>query len=376
MLKRFEIENIKNFKERFILDFANVRDYQFNTHCVKDGLLKDAIVYGRNAVGKSNLGMALFDIVATLTDAKVTNYRAKFDNFFLNADGDKEYGEFLYAFQLDGTEILYAYRKTDIDTIIAEKFIVDGMCIFDINFDLQGVNAQGLSRIGITSLNQEYPQGEIAFLRYIIKNTYVAEDSILKKLYNFVSGMMWVRSFENNLLIPNGKEGMNVTRFLCDNQLVEEYSMFLNEFGIQNKLYVEQLMDGKNKFYFKHEKYNIPVFESASSGTLALTTLFYAIHLYGEKTFVWLDEFDAFYHFELAENIINYLAKNKDFQLVCTSHNTDLLSNRIMRPDCYFILSENGLVSLPNATDRELREGHNLEKLFQSGEFEDVNEKS
>ena len=40
-----------------------------------------------------------------------------------------------------------------------------------------------------------------------------------------------------------------------------------------------------------------------------------------------------------------------------------------MRPDCYFILTEHRLTSLINATRRELREGHNLEKLYMSGEF-------
>ena len=41
-----------------------------------------------------------------------------------------------------------------------------------------------------------------------------------------------------------------------------------------------------------------------------------------------------------------------------------------MRPDCYFILSDNKLTSFADATNRELREGHNLEKLYMSGEFD------
>ena len=47
-----------------------------------------------------------------------------------------------------------------------------------------------------------------------------------------------------------------------------------------------------------------------------------------------------------------------------TSHNTNLMTNRLMRPDCMFILSRKGtLTALCNATLRELREGHNLEKM-------------
>ena len=63
--------------------------------------------------------------------------------------------------------------------------------------------------------------------------------------------------------------------------------------------------------------------------------------------------------------------KYPDSQIVMTTHNTNLMTNRIMRPDCLFILSAFGtLTPLCDATNRELREGHNLEKLYISGEFE------
>ena len=68
-------------------------------------------------------------------------------------------------------------------------------------------------------------------------------------------------------------------------------------------------------------------------------------------------------------DIVQVLKKMKNTQVILTSHNTNLLTNRIMRPDCYFILTKDKLTSLANATSRELREGHNLEKLYMSGEF-------
>lgn len=41
-----------------------------------------------------------------------------------------------------------------------------------------------------------------------------------------------------------------------------------------------------------------------------------------------------------------------------------------MSPDCLFILpSEGKLTALCDATGRELREGHNLERMYISGEF-------
>ena len=74
----------------------------------------------------------------------------------------------------------------------------------------------------------------------------------------------------------------------------------------------------------------------------------------------------------MAENVMKFLkSRYPESQIIMTSHNTNLMTNRLMRPDCLFILSRSGsLTSLCNATPRELREGHNLEKMYISGEFE------
>jgi len=68
MLKLFEVTGFKNFHHTFSLDFSNVRDYKFNEHCIKDGLLKNVIIYGKNSSGKSNFSLALNDITGHLTD--------------------------------------------------------------------------------------------------------------------------------------------------------------------------------------------------------------------------------------------------------------------------------------------------------------------
>ena len=65
MLKRFEVENFKGFKDRLILDLT-ARDYKFNEDLAVNGIVNKGIIYGKNGIGKSNLGIALFDIVAPL----------------------------------------------------------------------------------------------------------------------------------------------------------------------------------------------------------------------------------------------------------------------------------------------------------------------
>ena len=63
------------------------------------------------------------------------------------------------------------------------------------------------------------------------------------------------------------------------------------------------------------------------------------------------------------------MLKKTNSQILLTTHNTALLTNELLRPDCYFICSKDKIVNTHNATEKELREGHNLEKLYRGGTF-------
>ena len=143
----------------------------------------------------------------------------------------------------------------------------------------------------------------------------------------------------------------------------------MNKFDINEKLELKTLPTGKKEIYLQHKK-SIDFITSISSGTKALVKLFIWLRNIEKLAFLYIDEFDAFYHYELSEKIIKMLENINNCQTVTTTHNTSLLSNRIMRPDCFFILNTERLTSIVNSTDRELREGHNLEKLYRSGEFD------
>ena len=67
MIKRFEVENFKGFRDNLVFDLS-ARDYTFNQEIVRNGIVNKAIVYGKNGIGKSSLGIAMFDLVWHLTD--------------------------------------------------------------------------------------------------------------------------------------------------------------------------------------------------------------------------------------------------------------------------------------------------------------------
>ena len=381
MLKKFTVKNYKNFKEEISIDFSNTAGYQFSTDCLYEGLISKMLIYGRNATGKTNLGKALTDICSTMLQAP----RFMHDGVFLNADSEEESAVFTYEFDFQGQHLIYQYARFSDFELQWEKLWIDDRVIFECDFSLRKFNFDNLEYIDAETANIErYAQSleegaetediaepTLPFLRWLVSNVALKSDSILIKLSNYVRRMV-VISAGNTMRFRPRRLYDGFFEALEKDEKLKDLEDFFNSMGIECRLVLEKLPDGQRELYFSHEKL-VPFFETASSGTLVLLDLYRRlIPSVLEPSFIYLDEFDAFYHYEMSENVIKFFKrKYPKCQIIMTSHNTNLMTNRLMRPDCLFILSRSGtLTSLCNATERELREGHNLEKMYISGEFE------
>ena len=67
MLIEFKVEGFKNVEKELIFDLSKTRNYTFSENAVKDGIVKTGLIYGINGSGKSNLGLAIFDIILHLS---------------------------------------------------------------------------------------------------------------------------------------------------------------------------------------------------------------------------------------------------------------------------------------------------------------------
>lgn len=367
MLVKFSVKNFKNFKDEIVLDFRVKRDYQFNKNCIKNDLLNKVIIFGHNGEGKSNIGYALFDIVGTLTDKKTSNEQ---EENYLNADSNSSYAEFFYEFKFDNNDVIYKYKKSEFKKLLYEELYINDKKIYDYDFVNKKINNyDNWNVIEASTLNFEYYESNIAVLKYIANNTIQSDKSVIKQLMQFVTKMLWFRSLKDNRFIGFQNESVNVTDWIVKNNLTDEFQKFLLDFTKLDLKLSSVTLGDKNLLIESHK--NMPlIWENvASSGSSALLIYFYWYKHFNEIKFLFIDEFDAFYHIELSKKIMENLISYNNMQTILTSHNTYLMSNEILRPDCYFNLEKGKLTSFADSTDREIREGHNLEKMFRQGEF-------
>ena len=137
MLKKFAVTNFRGFADRIEWDLSNPSNYEFSQYAIKDGIVKNAIIYGPNGSGKSNFSFAVFDIVNHLTQ------KNKQDDYYVNfahaAHLDSPV-KFEYSFKLGEYDILYVYTKDIGGILLTEELTVNGKKIIrrkekDITYD-------------------------------------------------------------------------------------------------------------------------------------------------------------------------------------------------------------------------------------------------
>ena len=368
----FTVSGYRNFGDPITIDFTDVHDYKFSQECIDDGIIMKMGVYGPNGSGKSNLGFALFNIVQHLTDKEAGLLSAN-PNIFLNADSGAGEAVFRYEFIIDGSNALLEYCRTAASVIAWEKFTINGSVIYDYDYQEHHFRTCNLEDLAGNNLNFEYMGDNLSVLRYIANNSVQKENSPIRAIMDFTTHMLWFRSVSGNNYIGFETGVTSLEEWIIGKGYVKDFNAFLNDIcGMSVNLGIAKGADGKQMLVEKHANGPLIFWQVRSSGTSAAELFYFWMKRFDEVSFLFLDEYDAFYHFELAGRIIDKLKTYKDLQVIFTTHNTSLMGNSILRPDCYMLLADGKLRSyIDRAGGREIREGHNLEKIYRNGGLND-----
>ena len=366
MLKKFSVENFKGFKEKLTLDLGSPSNYNFNAEIIENGCVTKGIIYGINSSGKSNLGLAIFDIITHLTDKEKLS---RSYDFYLNLSGKKTFAEFEYIFVFDGHEVVYQYSKMAMDKLKSERLWIDGreVIYFDFLTKEGFTSLEGADTLNV-SIKNESP---ISRVKYVSSNSILTdstENRIFKKFIDFVERMLLFYSLDSRGYEGFRTGGESIAAGIINSDKVQDFQNFLQENGIIYDMYGCEV-DGRKAIYCRFDNKDADFFKLASTGTRSLALFYYWYIRMKEASFVFIDEFDAFYHYALSESVQKRLKEISGVQIFTTTHNTDLMSNDLLRPDCYFKLDSNRVKSLSELTKKELRQAHNLQKMYKAGAF-------
>lgn len=393
MLIRFAVENYNSFKGQQVFSMVAGKQTRHASHCFTvEGkrLLKSSFFFGANASGKSNFVRAL-DFMRRVTLMGVGEMRYN-DRFFRI---DPEYKEKPGVFQIDFiaektifsygfainylthefcAEWLYRIDSSEKETCIfereQEKRIITGLRLNknseirfgiyceDLKADELLLNEVGNKKIDEDSDLHDFILAYEWFKRLIVvypgSHARNKNDFFLNPAYDTDSMVGMLRAFDTGIeeitkgkqlaekafdFLPEKvkKDVLNDIEQTMRSKLQEEARCKIELGGYQFEISIEEGEIIAEKIMLDHGN-PAELFELSdeSDGTKRLFDLI-PLYEFGKKgKIIIVDELDRSFHSKLTEKYIKRffeITKEKSCQLICTTHDLNLMDLRILRQD-------------------------------------------
>lgn len=379
MLVKLSIKNFKSFMEKAEVDL-NATGYEIlnDTNKSKENILKGALFVGENATGKSTVLSAikfLLELLVWQVNLDTRNYVCLFNESKLGM-------ELEYEFLINGAKINYFIEVIG-DKIFKEILKVKN----EIVLNRMGTTAEyiGKNKNIVEINNLQYNQSAI---RKVYFETKFIDNITLKLWFEFMEKSVYIDQSKKTINRAVGSSSQLTYCDYFDKNGTEEFNKFLEDINYnQNIVYTEKYKIDKVQFLSKKNKkdvvlerkdfkgFGLPIeFESIGNQTL-INVVPFIIDAMKDNAMVLIDEFGSGFHNTLEEKIIKYFMKNsKSAQIFIVSHSTNLLTNRLLRPDQIYtvdFIDKKGS-KLNRVSDSKPREAQNLEKMYLSGVFNGI----
>lgn len=370
MLNKFSVEGFKNFASKIEFDLTS-GNYSFNDSVIVNNILNMAVIYGDNASGKSNLGLAIMDIITHLTDNEKNSDDYK--KHFLNLETIPEVAKFEYTFNFNNHIVEYRYSKKSYDDIIYEELFIDDELIIQYDKEKQDriINLNNGNEINFDKLRNDQSLVKLAYA-YSTGTDRIegTKDSIFNEFIEFVNSMLSFDSIYGNHYRGYTTGSSSIAATIIEKNKVKDYQEFLSELGIKYVLFEKEIDDTKYIFAKFPSGKEANFFSIMSKGTVALSLFFmWYMQMVDGIKFMFIDEFDSYFHHDVSRKLIEKL-KESSIQVILTTHNTANMSNSILRPDSYFTISNNNIANIAERSGREIRQAQNIEKMYRAGSFD------
>lgn len=364
MLSKFAVKNYRGFAERIEWDLSHPSSYSFNAFAIKDSIVKNGIIYGPNGSGKSNLALAVFDIILHLTQKTKNPHQV---DTIVNVLHPKKLVSFEYTFRFDKDIIEYYYSKGESGLIEKEKVVLNGEMLFNLENNILTIDTNEFPMPEENKRQLANSSNKVSILGYLWSVYPLASNHPLIKMKEFVDAMLLFWNHEDRGFAGLYVGSSSIEEYIIANGLIKDFEEFLRTVSGQEFKFKPGKVGDKQLICDMGN--GVPFYKIRSTGTSSLTLLYFWIQQISKASFIMIDEFDAFYHFDLAFKVCQKLFAFSN-QIFVTSHNTYLMTNDLLRPDCNFIIDKNRIKPLSLCIDKELRWGNNIEKMYRGNAFE------
>lgn len=369
MLTKMYLTNFLSFLSRTEFDFmASKYTILSETNVFNNAILKGGLFVGPNASGKSNAlkGLAFLINMIKGDGESFEHCRCRFSK--------QPFVILEYEFVFSNKKVVYKIECNVKTKNISEEITIDDILV------LKRDGSKGELRIGNSISTDDNLDNETLFLRTASFNTgRFPQEPILRELMNYLQNSYYIDGYNRG-----ASWGKSITKYAEEygvkkiNKYLQDFNYdFFLEYGSESTGEGATISVGSNEkiVFFKRKSFPFPsVFYDESQGNQVFADMLpNLISVLENPGILIFDEFGNSLHNKLAEKIVKFFMKNANkSQLFITSHDTNLISNSVFRPDQINLVTFNDAKGskVTRISKFKPREAQNLEKMYLGGMFE------
>lgn len=307
----------------------------------------NAIIYGVNGVGKTNLCRVL----------KLLKQWVLLDFFPIESRWPElANSSFLYYFQCEA-EVKYLFSYDSVGRIDIEELQLNNKILYRY------------SHVKQEFLTEQFEMNNLYIPKISDYGSYDVVMPILRLLFNSGNCTSSIKSlflYIMNMQIIDGVKLCTDDVHVSSLHEVTLLEGFMKSVGMHVHL---ELREDPSPILMMRTKDCVLEFNSiASTGERAIANLVMTLNQYKACSLLCIDEFDAFYHYQLGKHMLSEVIPGISKQYILTTHNTSFLN--LVNYNQVYILNKDGCHHLTELTNRKLVTGLDYEHLFRAGEFD------
>lgn len=402
MVLEIRLSNFFSIKDEIILDMRagnsktlKTQALQSNSFAYKDEqILKSVAIYGANASGKSNIIKAIRFCCSMVFLSHTHNENTTFSFSPFKFGGyQQQPSRFLIRFVTGEVEYEYSFSLTRAEIITEELYYYPNgrrAKIFTRD-ETQSKEKNKIYSFG-TAIRKPMDVAENTSRKtlYISRASQMDRD-IAKDIFNFFNSTFILNYLNHNVqvvekLYKDNRDTLLKALKIADSDIINvsfkkiaQPSKNINIDFVKNQAELQDVIMEQLIFNTYHRANDKIAFNLATDESSGTQTLFFImlsiIDIIKNHKILLIDEIENSLHSKIVEYIVELFHASSRAQIICTTHNTNLLNlNKLRKDQIYFVNKlDDGSSDLYSLFDyKDFRDTMDVEKAYLQGRFDAI----